>query len=503
MRKDTGKTMYRSAKNIKKEWVFLLFVLLFSAAGCDSGGEETLPVGVSVRPSFFSLPTGGRVQLSADVSGTDNTAVRWSVVSGQGRVDSAGGLFEAPSVLIRNQPATATVQATSQADPTVFSRATINLTQLFPSNGEPVSNPDEIVPGGFVSRQTFDINNDGILDLVTRNAAGATVYLGVGSGGQFVTRPIAGTGGAVAMAVGDFVTDGNIFADVAVARTTGGVSEIAFIQGEEGAPTAATPSVSNTLSLTAAPFSLASGRFHGSPASTQAVSDLAVGVDNGVFIFLQTDRSPGFHFLESPTQIVPVSGKPVQLMTGHFNTDGFLDLGAVLENRADIVVFFGTEQGLFTPVVTAAFQSVPTSAAVGDFNNDLITDLAAGHSTNQVSILLGRGDGTFQTPVSLPTTAIPGAITVIDFNFDRSHDIAVLIPGRGEIFLLLNDGGGHFIGDATLLPVNAQGNRITAPLIDLASGFFSGSFQGGAGAQVAALVYTTAAQFFFLNNPSF
>src|SRR5438552_662395 len=71
--------------------------------------------------------------------------------------------------------------------------------------------------------------------------------------------------------------------------------------------------------------------------------------------------------------------------------------------------------GQFVDVVTVA-----------DFNNDGIDDIAAAGSANSsdfVTILLGKGDGTFQKPKSFTTGAGPGGIAVGDFNGDGKLDI--------------------------------------------------------------------------------
>jgi len=59
------------------------------------------------------------------------------------------------------------------------------------------------------------------------------------------------------------------------------------------------------------------------------------------------------------------------------------------------------------------------SVAVGDFNGDGIPDLAiSNESSSTVSILLGKGDGTFQSQVSYATGAYPYSVAVGDFNGD-------------------------------------------------------------------------------------
>jgi FG-GAP-like repeat len=63
-------------------------------------------------------------------------------------------------------------------------------------------------------------------------------------------------------------------------------------------------------------------------------------------------------------------------------------------------------------------------------------------SNDAVSILLGKGDGTFKDPVSFGVDRAPVSVAVGDFNVDglldlavanfRSEDISVLINNTGE-----------------------------------------------------------------------
>jgi hypothetical protein len=87
----------------------------------------------------------------------------------------------------------------------------------------------------------------------------------------------------------------------------------------------------------------------------------------------------------------------------------------------------------------------PTSVVVGDFNGDQIPDLATANDlSNDVSVLLGNGDGTFQARTDYPVGDWPNAITDGDFNGDGTLDLAVANGNKSTVSILLNNGDGTF-----------------------------------------------------------
>src|SRR2546426_10005428 len=86
----------------------------------------------------------------------------------------------------------------------------------------------------------------------------------------------------------------------------------------------------------------------------------------------------------------------------------------------------------------------PVALAIGDFNADGLKDLAVANAGSaNVSILLGRGDGTFFPHVDYTVGSSPSAVAVGDFNNDTNQDLAVtdVTFGVGYFSILL--GAGH------------------------------------------------------------
>ena len=86
------------------------------------------PISVAISPTSGALDGGQSLQFTATVNHHTNTAVTWSVSgSGAGSISNTG-LYAAPYVIA--SATTATVWATSVADPTKSASATVTLTPL-------------------------------------------------------------------------------------------------------------------------------------------------------------------------------------------------------------------------------------------------------------------------------------------------------------------------------------------------------------------------------------
>lgn len=128
--------------------------------------------------------------------------------------------------------------------------------------------------------------------------------------------------------------------------------------------------------------------------------------------------------------------------------DGFPDLATVNEDSADVRVFLnrGDRSGLFhdfLPPSPVGQRASPSEAA--DFNGDGLPDLCVANiDANTVSILLGRGDGTFAPAQNVSVGRTPRGIAVLDADGDGDTDIVNTNVDTGNVSLLLNDGQGRF-----------------------------------------------------------
>jgi hypothetical protein len=124
----------------------------------------------------------------------------------------------------------------------------------------------------------------------------------------------------------------------------------------------------------------------------------------------------------------PVGADPAWMLTADLNLDGKLDLVTANAGDDNISVLLGKGDGTFQSATNYVLTggANPYQVAVGDFNHDGKPDLAvADFNTNTISILMGNGDGTFQPHVEYPTTSFPFGIVVGDFNGDGALDLAV------------------------------------------------------------------------------
>ena len=239
-----------------------------------------------------------------------------------------------------------------------------------------------------------DFNADTRLDVAVANAVGDSVTIALGNGdGTFVSSIEYNTGDTPeGVAVGDFNKDGKL--DVAVGNIFGG------------------PSQAGTVSVL----------FGNGDGTAQAAVNYNVGTPQG-------------------------------LVAADLNSDGNLDLVTASTNSDKASVLLGNANGTFNAAVAYTVGTHPAGVAVADYNNDGKLDMVTANFDGfSLSILLGNGDGTFQAATNLTTSPSmnrPGPLTAADLNADGKMDLVVPSAGEQLVGVLLGNGNGTFQSPVT------------------------------------------------------
>ena len=152
----------------------------------------------------------------------------------------------------------------------------------------------------------------------------------------------------------------------------------------------------------------------------------------------------------------------IVVAVGDFTGSGKLDLATANEFTNNVSVILGDGQGGYASAANYPVGNEPDAVAVGDFNGDGKLDLAvANYRSEDIGILLGNGNGTFQAQQTLATSGVPISLAVGDFNGDGNLDLAVgAIGGSYNIEIFLGDGHGGFSSPLGFLSRGVAPNSI-------------------------------------------
>jgi uncharacterized protein (DUF2141 family) len=310
-----------------------------------------------------------------------------------------------------------------------------------------------------------DVNGDGKPDLVVANECAAPycttgsvgVLLGNGDGTFQPVTAFDSGGESFSLAVADVNNDGK--PDIVVLNTCDGCDNsllsVLLGNGEGTFQAPVSYSSGGALPIYGASVAIADLNGDGKPdliATNRDTAGVLLGNGDGTFQAAVNYSTGGYD--------------PVSLVVGDLNGDGKLDLVVANRGSSSVSVLLGNGDGTFqTPISYSSGGEYPQSVAIADVNGDGKLDLVVANGcrigkcpNGEVSVLLGNGDGTFQSPSSFNSVVgYAYSVAVQDLNGDGKPDLVVasgcppyppyyydVCAYTGHVSVLVGNGDGTF-----------------------------------------------------------
>ena len=224
------------------------------------------------------------------------------------------------------------------------------------------------------------------------------------------------------------------------------------------------------ISVGQQPSAIVTGDFNGDGNQDFVVTNFT---DNTFSLFLGNGDGTFKQATGSPFALPSAVTGPIAMTASDFNSDGNTDLAIINQTTNNVSILLGNGNGTFTQAANSPFAvgKSPVAIASGDLNVDGHPDLAiVNQADSTLSVLLGNGDGTFTAATNSPlaTGQNSTAVTIADFNGDGDPDLAVTDPLTDSISVYLGLGQGLFAPPFEL-PVGTNPTAILAANLSGAS----------------------------------
>lgn len=280
-----------------------------------------------------------------------------------------------------------------------------------------------------------DFNGDGKPDLAVANNSTRNISVLLGNGdGTFGVKTDYDVGQpAYGVVISDLNSDGNL--DI-VAETSFSLTEGVSVLLGNGNGSFQTH-VDYLFSGLAQPNSILASDFN-----NDTKPDIVVINGSGATVLLGN----GDGSLKLPVSYGS-SNFATSVAVGDFDADGTIDLAVSsygFGSNGVVSIMLGKGDGTFFPSVNYSSAPSPFSIVKGDFNGDSKLDLATANiQVDSVSILLGNGDGTFGAHSNYAAGGFPYELSTGDFNSDGKSDLVIAGNGGG-LSILKGNGDGTF-----------------------------------------------------------
>jgi hypothetical protein len=214
------------------------------------------------------------------------------------------------------------------------------------------------------------------------------------------------------------------------------------------------------------PLSIAIGDFNG-----DNKLDLAVANAGGNTVSILLGNGDGTF---NPAVNIPVGNNPYGIAAASLRGNGKLDLIVANNTDGSVDVLLGNGDGTFQSPMSSSVGTFPEGVTAADVDGDGKMDvIVANFGSNTVTVLLGKGDGSFKSKANYQVGAAPNFVTARPFTSGGKPDLAVACGDANNpdpldgLTVLLNKGNGTF---------QQPGASYSAgiPVIDVIAGDFNG-----------------------------
>lgn len=207
------------------------------------------------------------------------------------------------------------------------------------------------------------------------------------------------------------------------------------------------------------------------PASIEAYAGKDKSGDSILVFFTYRDPSTLQIMLVTPqltiksTTTMSMSNEMDGIIAADVNNDGSDDIVALASNSSGtesyISVLLGKGDGTFASPTTMSVTGTVGGVVAGDFNGDgkvdLVANAFASQTSNQLLFYAGKGNGTFSAPTTTSTGSTEHLLSVpVDINGDSKLDILAFDIGTGstQVDMLIGSGNGTFTAKPSLTMSN-------------------------------------------------